>query len=57
MKANQAFKDLKQDSSGYTKIVGGLERFMGNCTLGTRIVTHNHHWCTRLLGSERQYHT
>jgi len=57
MKANQAFKSLKQDSSGYTKIVGGLERFMGNCTLGTRIVTHNHHWCTRLLGSERQYHT
>ena len=24
MKANQKFKDIKQDNSGYTKIVGGL---------------------------------
>ena len=57
MKANQAFKDLKQDSSGYTKIVGGLVALKGVWETVPWAITNHHHWCTRLLGSERQYHT
>jgi len=37
MKANQAFKSLKQDSSGYTKIVGGLVALLLTIIIGVLV--------------------
>lgn len=37
MKANQSFKNLKQDSSGYTKIVGGLVALLLTIIIGVLV--------------------
>lgn len=57
MKANQMCKGLREDQSGYTKMVGGLVALSHKRETVWRALTSHNHRCDDLLAGERQYRT